>query len=133
MVGEKFSEGKIPVYTLIARQFPDAIKEVARSTRAGHIKYIRTDLNWDNWRNVPNALEEFKEAAGRHLIESASHTFNEDMSEYDPKVRHLAQVAWNALAALQLELEAEENGKKIKFNEADLLELTKDIINNGND
>ena len=39
MKGQKFSQDKIPAYTVIFQQFPKAIQEVIKCSQAGHKKY----------------------------------------------------------------------------------------------
>lgn len=39
MKGQKFSQNKIPAYTVIFQQFPNAIQEVIKCSQAGHKKY----------------------------------------------------------------------------------------------
>ncbi len=99
--GLKFSKDKLPMYTTYFVQFPKALKEVVKCSQAGHKKYIENDENWLNYKKVPNAIFEYKNAAIRHLDESG---INKDMLEYGT-VLHEAQVIWNLLAALELQLE----------------------------
>jgi len=107
MIGQKFSEGKLPYFQVLFKQFPRALQEVIRCSRAGNRKYPH-DTDWMNWSRVENGQIEFRNAALRHLLESETSTFNADMAEYDPKIRHMAQFCWNALCSLELDLMKEE-------------------------
>lgn len=107
MTGQKFSQDKLPLGTMILTQFPKALMEVARCTAAGNVKYKKFDEDWLNFSRVENPKFQYTNAALRHLMEAETHTFNEDMKEYDPKVRHLAQSAWNLLCRLEVELREE--------------------------
>ena len=100
--GRKDDKGKPPV-TQFLRQFPKAIKYLAKLSEYGHNKYGTEEDNkkWDNWKKVENAEFRYKQAAGRHLLEEGGPI---DESGF----KHIAQVAWNALADLELELEDEE-------------------------
>lgn len=115
MAGQKFSEGKLPINTLISRQFNRAIREVARATLGGHLKYLEQDRDWMNWSRVENANEQYMEAAARHLLESAREVWNPDMKEYGG-VRHKASIIWNLLASLELDLIEEERIKNATDN-----------------
>lgn len=102
--GQKFSEGKLACYTVLFEQFPLAIKEVIKCSQAGHNKYPE-DKDWSNFRRVENPVFQYRNAAIRHLFEKG---INKDMLEYG-EVLHEAQVIWNLLAALQIELENKNN------------------------
>lgn len=116
MKGQKFSQDKLPLGTMILTQFPKALMEVARASAAGHRKYIQGDEDWLNFSRVENPKFQYTNAALRHLMEAETHTFNEDMKEYDPKVRHLAQSAWNILCRLEVELREEVTKLEEKIN-----------------
>lgn len=105
--GQKFSGNKLPMYKVLVKQFPRAFQEVARNSNAGHQKYIETDSNWDNWKHVKGGKEAYLDAALRHLLQSENETYDKDTEPYGG-TRHLAAVAWNLLAALELELISEE-------------------------
>jgi hypothetical protein len=100
MKGQKFSEGKLPLYTVMFKQFPLALQEVAKCSQAGHLKYPN-DIDWMNFKRVEDAENQYLNAAIRHLMEDG---INKDMKEYG-KITHISQVAWNILAHLQIKLE----------------------------
>lgn len=99
MSGQKFSQNKIPAYTVIFQQFPNAIQEVIKCSQAGHKKYP-DDIDWKNFERVKNAENEYLNAAIRHLFEEG---INQDMIEFG-NVLHEAQVIWNLLARLEIKL-----------------------------
>lgn len=103
MVGQKFSKDKVPLYTVIVKQFPLALKEVAKCSQGGNRKY-NLDTDWMNFKRVPNAEFEYKNAAMRHMFEEG---INQDMLEFG-EITHESQVIWNLLASLQIKLENKE-------------------------
>ena len=86
----------IPVYTGVLAYFPDAIKEVAKASAAGQNQHNPDKpLAWDRSKSGDEV-----NSLSRHLVDRASGEV------YDTDgVRHLAKVAWRALAALQKEVE----------------------------
>lgn len=68
----------------------DCLEDIARVYTEGAKKY------GDNtWQNLENGYERYKGALLRHLYAAESETFDEETG-----CRHLAQVAWNAIALL---------------------------------
>lgn len=117
MTGQKFSKDKLPWYQVIFDQFPLALEEVIRASNGGHLKYLdHGDEDWQNFSRVPDAKNQYLNAAMRHLKESKNHTFDKDMSELDPNIRHLAQFIWNGLAALEVEMRNTPSQEEIKAN-----------------
>lgn len=102
--GQKFSEDKLPIYTVLFKQFPLAIQEVVKCSLAGHKKYPN-DIDWMNFKRVPDAENQYKNAALRHMFEEG---INKDMLEYG-KILSDAQVVWNLMASLQIKLENDIN------------------------
>lgn len=98
--GQKFNEGKLHYHTVFFKQFPNALKEVVKRSEAGHQKYIKTDANWDNFKHVENAQQEYLEAAVRHMADEG---VDQDLIEYGETL-HEAAVIWNLLASLELKL-----------------------------
>lgn len=98
-IGQKWSEDKLPMYIVLYKQFPNAIREMIKCSQAGHKKYP-LDTDWMNFKRVPNAEIEYKNAALRHLGEEG---INEDMLPYG-EITHEAQTIWNLLAALEIQL-----------------------------
>jgi len=94
--GLKFDKGKVRAGIL--DEFKRALFEVARVGTAGLAKgYAR-----GSWRNVPDAKERYMDAFWRHILAV------EEINETDGGVYHLAQVAWNAMALLELRLEEKD-------------------------
>ena len=107
MEGQKFDEGKLPLFTVLFKQFPKALTEVSRCSASGHNKYPN-DVDYMNFIRVditenPNR---YLDAALRHLMASdlGSLKKDESMEQYGGAI-HLAQVAWNILAHLERKLQ----------------------------
>jgi hypothetical protein len=87
--------------------FPRALLEVARVGTFGAKKYSR-----GGWLKVPDGIVRYTAAMLRHFFAAQMETYDSDPSceEYGFKdqIRHDAQVAWNALARLELQLQQEE-------------------------
>ena len=84
----------IPVVTGLLDYFPAALAEVAKVSRAGNDKHNPGEpMHWARGKSMDQA-----DCIGRHLMERGG---------FDPETgqRHSAQMAWRALALLQLELE----------------------------
>lgn len=99
-VEDKAAERKaIPVYSGVMKYFPKALAEVAKVSKVGNDQHNPGQpLHWAREKSTdePDALV-------RHLVDRASgEKFDDD------GCRHLAKVAWRALAALEKELEGEE-------------------------
>ena|ERR1039457_36195 len=85
---------RVPITTGVLDYFPDAIAAVAECSFAGNEKHNPGQpLHWAREKSADHA-----DCIGRHLLERGT---------IDPvtKVRHSAQLAWRALALLQLEIE----------------------------
>lgn len=90
--GAKLDAGK-PLAALVG-DFGLALLEVARVGTHGVEKYTR-----HGWEKVTNGKQRYRDAMWRHmLIES------QEQNDPDSGLRHAAHAAWNALAALELEL-----------------------------
>lgn len=90
----KFDKGKARA-SLPFKDFPLALQELAKVSTMGANKYTA-----HSWKTVSNAEERYEDAFCRHFIQH----WNEDV-DTESGFSHLAHVAWNALALLQLELE----------------------------
>lgn len=102
MVGEKYDDGKLPYYTVLFKQFPNALKEVIKCSQAGHNKY-KNDIDYQNFSRIDNYETRYKDAMLRHMCEEG---IVEDMLEYG-EMTHEGAVVWNALADLELKLRNE--------------------------
>jgi hypothetical protein len=84
----------MPVFSGVLKYFPNAIKEVAKCSKAGNDQHHPDKpLHWD----MNKSTDEY-DALTRHLID---HTIN---PIDDDGVLHLAKVAWRALAGLERHL-----------------------------
>ena len=87
----------MPVFSGVLKYFPDAIREVAKTSWIGNQQHHPDKpLHWDRSKSGDEL-----DALTRHLMEAGN--IDTDL------VRHSAKVAWRALANLQKELE--ENGE----------------------
>src|ERR1035437_298626 len=87
---------RIPVVTGVMDYFPDALAAIAEVSFIGNEKHNPGEpLHWSRGKSPDHA-----DCIGRHLLERGT---------MDPvtKVRHSAQLAWRALALLQIEIEAD--------------------------
>jgi len=106
MEGQKFDDGKLPMFTVLFKQFPLAMKEVVRCSQSGHNKYPN-DTDWMNFKRVDltKNTNRYLDAAIRHLIESKGLLSNDETMTKHGGALHLAQAAWNILAHLEIKLE----------------------------
>lgn len=93
--GAKLDAGKAPIVRGVINYFPRAIEKVAGVSAYGAEKYT-----WGGWESVPDGFERYSDAMGRHMIGEKTD------GPLDPAtgLLHAAQVAWNALARLELML-----------------------------
>jgi hypothetical protein len=96
--GAKLDAGKPPVFRGLLDYFPRACMAVANVSAAGASKYT-----WKGWESVPDGVNRYSDALVRHIV-------NESLEgAVDPDgFLHKAQVAWNALAALELYLREQD-------------------------
>jgi hypothetical protein len=88
-----------PVFSGVLAYFPDALCEVAACSKAGNDKHNPGEpLHWAKEKSTDET-----DACARHLVDRA----RGEVRDPEDNVRHLAKVAWRALAALQREIEAE--------------------------
>lgn len=110
---KKYDEGKVAFIRGCLQRFPRALLEVAKVSAVGCRKY---DLPLDDtdFLDVPDGLGRYTDALGRHLLKEALEgNINIEVGGNLPKegvvTRHDAQVAWNALARLEIKLREEED------------------------
>lgn len=97
--GAKLDEGKIRP-SLIFNQMPRALQEVARVGTYGAEKYTE-----GGWQHVPNGIARYTDAMDRHrLKEFIEGPVDLDSLKDSVQLLHAAQLAWNALARLELML-----------------------------
>lgn len=94
--GAKLDQGKTLAGVLL--DFNRALEAVADVGTFGANKYSR-----GGWQSVPNAEERYKDAFMRHLLKMG----REDVAA-DSNIDHLAHLAWNCLAWLELKRRREE-------------------------
>lgn len=99
--GVKYDDNKIQMELLPLRE----LREIARVLTYGAKKYAP-----DNWKKVSNAKERYTGALLRHLTEYREGNSFDHETCPDP-LRHIAQVACNALFLLYFELQ-ESNPKR---------------------
>ena len=94
----------MPVFSGVLKYFPDAIREVSKTSWAGNEQHHPDKpLHWDRSKSGDEL-----DALTRHLIEAG--TVDSD------GIRHSAKVAWRALANLQKELERSGEAPLSEYN-----------------
>jgi hypothetical protein len=101
--GAKLDAGKAPVLRGAFQYFPRALEHVARVSAKGAAKYA-----WNGWEDVPDGFNRYSDAMGRHILKEITEG---DYDIADTGELHAAQVAWNALARLELKLREQEQQK----------------------
>ena len=101
--GAKADAGKAPIFRGLLDYFPRACLQVALVSQRGAFKY-----SWKGWENVPDGINRYNDALGRHIAYESI----EGPIDRDTGLLHAAQVAWNALARLELILRELENESK---------------------
>lgn len=96
--GSKLDAGKPEIVKDVLAYFPNAIRAVGGVSAYGAKKYTRM-----GWASVPNGVDRYTEALGRHLVAEATGSVIDESG-----LMHAAQVAWNALARLELMLRESE-------------------------
>lgn len=91
-MGSKLDAGKSPVFQGLLSYFPRACLAVADVSARGAAKYA-----WKGWESVPDGINRYSDALARHIV-------NEEIEgKYDADgFLHKAQIAWNAMASLEL-------------------------------
>jgi hypothetical protein len=84
-----------PIYSGCLRYFPDALREVSRTSKIGNDQHNPgQSLHWAKEKSTDHA-----DALVRHLMDHEENPYDDDGA------LHLAKVAWRALAHLQTYLE----------------------------
>tara|TARA_R100000951_G_scaffold113596_1_gene115943 strand:+ start:413 stop:757 length:345 start_codon:yes stop_codon:yes gene_type:complete len=87
-----------PVYSGVLKYFPNALKEVAKCSKAGNDQHGNGEkLFWDRSKSKDEL-----DALTRHLIDHSINPIDTDNQ------LHLAKVCWRSLAALEKYLEGED-------------------------
>lgn len=98
--GAKLDSGK-PRVSLVLGDFSRALVEVSKVGTFGANKYSDS-----GWVSVPRGIERYSDAMLRHYLAERQGK----RTDPDSGLSHLAHMAWNALAMLELTLR-KENGK----------------------
>jgi Domain of unknown function (DUF5664) len=111
-LGAKLDQGKTPVYRGLLAYFPRALAKVAELSAYGANKYA-----WKGWEHVPDGVNRYSDALGRHLLKEETEGPYDKEIENDPNypacILHATQVAWNALARLDLMLRNMKPSRKV--------------------
>ncbi len=102
--GAKMDKGKAPLLRGLLHYFPRALAHVSMVSQAGHDK----GYPWKGWESVPEGTVRYGDALVRHLL---AEEVEGPIDAKDTKMYHAAQVAWNALARLELILREVESKK----------------------
>lgn len=94
--GAKLDAGKVMPWLMMSG-FANALMAVADVTTAGARKYTP-----NGWASVPDGEQRYMEAFGRHMLALA----RGEALDADTGCLHKAQMVWNLLASLELELRA---------------------------
>ena len=95
---------QIPVFSGVLKYFPDAIREVAKTSWIGNQQHHpNKPLHWDRSKSGDEL-----DALTRHLMEAG---------EIDTDgIRHSAKICWRSLSNLQKELEENGEAPLSKYN-----------------
>ena len=97
--GAKADAGKSPILQGALQYFTRALLAVATVSMVGAKKY-----SWKGWESVPDGIARYGNALVRHLAAETT----EGETDSDTGQLHASQVAWNALARLELILREKE-------------------------
>lgn len=100
--GSKLDTGKPPVMQGCIRYFPRALEVIAKISLKGAKKYT-----WKGWESVEDGQNRYADARGRHELAIGRGEVYDDQPGGTDEL-HLGQVAWNALAELELFLRDNE-------------------------
>lgn len=98
----KFDTGKPDMSLLL--MFGKAISEIAKVGTGGKSKYSR-----GSWQTLPDGINRYTAAMLRHVFQEHYEEIDPDLSTYTSEpIYHAAEVAWNALARLELMMRDKE-------------------------
>lgn len=108
--GSKLDAGKAPIWQGVMGYFPRAIIALASLSGYGANKYT-----WKGWETVPDGENRYGNAMGRHIAKEAIEGDWDLDAQNDPKfpgdILHATQIAWNAMARLELMLRRKDSEK----------------------
>ena len=91
---------KVNVVRGFMSRFPRAMMEVARVSEYGTKKH-EVALDDMSYMDIPDAYAVYTEAVGRHLVKEG---LEGPVNHEDADMLHAAQLAWDALARLEIYL-----------------------------
>jgi hypothetical protein len=100
--GAKLDKGKVDVLRGAIQYFPKALEAVAHVSYLGAQKY-----SWMGWKAAPDGIRRYGAALARHLVYE-SDARDVGAGGLGADVLHASQVAWNALARLELIIKEED-------------------------
>lgn len=101
--GVKHNNNK-PQISILFKQFPDALKAIAKASEFGHEKYKEFDEDYLNYKRVEDGIQKYADASLRHRTEIGV--------DEESKLPHQFHVAWNTMAELQLWIEEQNKNRK---------------------
>lgn len=106
--GAKLDAGKSRPWLCIAG-FANALAAVADVTTKGAVKYTP-----DGWAHVADGESRYMDAFGRHLLALG----RGELVDADTMCLHKAQMVWNLLASLELELRGGRPSRGVSHDDA---------------
>ena len=103
--GAKADAGKLRPW-LVLGEFSNALEEVTKVGTAGAKKYTPK-----GWVTVPDAENRYMDAFGRHMLELGKGNKMDD-GPTGVYTHHIANMIWNLLAVLELQLRNEKSTSK---------------------
>lgn len=94
---KKLDVGKPPLFQGFINRFPRAMAAIALVSEYGQRKYG----TYDGWEKVPNGKVRYTDALDRHHLKEITEGRYDDS---DSGLPHAAQLAWNAMARLEMML-----------------------------
>ncbi len=104
----------MPIFKLIARYFPKALREVTKVSVVNNVRYNPerdpADINWARGKSPDQLGSLFRHILEREVDGKVFEDVPSDVAKATgvTRIYVLAEAAWRALAALELEIEAEE-------------------------
>jgi hypothetical protein len=89
----KYDANKPAIFRGVIDYFPRAVESIGKVSTRGAAKYA-----WKGWESVPDGFNRYSDALMRHLVAEGK---GEEVDE-DTQLYHAEQVAWNAMARLEL-------------------------------
>lgn len=100
----KLDGGKPPLYRGVLCKFPRALRAVAGVSAFGAKKY-EVPVEATGYADVEDGFNRYSDAVVRHLVDEI---IDGPVNHEDGDLNHAAQVAWDALARLEIMLRNKE-------------------------